>query len=75
MQVANRMNWRERSITYLCRSFDILQHGQDYSEAKPVIHIGSLAVVYKLAKIIDKKALKILCFEHIECDYLTYSIR
>ena len=37
--------------------------------------ISSLAVVYKLSKIIDKKALKILCFEHIEYGYLTYSIR
>lgn len=42
MQIANRLNWRERSIMYLCRSFDQLNHGQDYSEAKPVIHIGFL---------------------------------
>lgn len=27
---------------YLCRSFDQLNHGQDYREAKPVIHIGFL---------------------------------
>lgn len=40
-----------------------------------IIIEGSLAVVYKLAKIIDKKTLKILCFEHIKCGYLTYSIR
>lgn len=39
MQIANRLNWRERSVMYLCRSFDQLNHGQDYTEAKPVIHI------------------------------------
>lgn len=42
MQIANRLNWRERSVMYLCRSFDQLNHGQDYAEAKPVIHIGFL---------------------------------
>ncbi|MCM1087066.1 MAG: Rpn family recombination-promoting nuclease/putative transposase [Muribaculaceae bacterium] len=42
MQVANRLNWKNRSVIYLCRSFDSLDHGQDYLEAKPVIHIGLL---------------------------------
>ncbi len=42
MQIANKLNWRERSVMYLCRSFDQLNHGQDYTEAKPVIHIGFL---------------------------------
>ena len=42
MQVANKLNWINRSISYLCRSYDQLQHGQDYSEAKVVIHIGFL---------------------------------
>lgn len=42
MQIANSLNWRERSVMYLCRSFDQLNHGQDYREAKPVIHIGFL---------------------------------
>lgn len=42
MQIANKLNWRERSVMYLCRSFDQLNHGQDYMEAKPVIHIGFL---------------------------------
>ncbi len=42
MQIANRLNWRERSVMYLCRSFDSLNHGQDYTEAKPAIHIGFL---------------------------------
>lgn len=42
MQIANKLNWRERSVMYLCRSFDQLNHGQNYTEVKPVIHIGFL---------------------------------
>lgn len=42
MQIANRLNWRERSVMYLCRSFDRLNRGQDYLDAKPAIHIGFL---------------------------------
>ena len=42
MQVANKLNWGNRSVLYLCRSFDSLNHGQDYTEANPVIHIGFL---------------------------------
>lgn len=42
MQVLNKGYWTERSLGYLCRSFDQLNKGQDYSEAKPVIHISIL---------------------------------
>ncbi|MCM1120217.1 MAG: Rpn family recombination-promoting nuclease/putative transposase [bacterium] len=42
MQVIDYQNWPERALTYLCRNFDQLQSGQDYLEAKPVIHIGFL---------------------------------
>lgn len=42
MQIANRLNWRDRSVMYLCRSFDQLNHGQDYGTAKPAVHIGFL---------------------------------
>lgn len=42
MQVSNELNWPNRSITYLCRSVDQLSHGDEYSELKPVIHIGFL---------------------------------
>ena len=31
-----------RAVMYLCRSFDHLNRGQDYTEAKSVIHIGFL---------------------------------
>ncbi len=42
MQVNNLFNWPERSLSYLCRNFDQLNEGQNYSELKPVIHIGFL---------------------------------
>ena len=40
MQVNNEYNWVDRSLTYLCRSFDQLQSGQPYEDTLPVIHIG-----------------------------------
>ena len=42
MQVINKGYWPERSLSYLCRSFDNLNRGQEYSETKPVIHISIL---------------------------------
>ncbi len=42
MQVTNQHNWTERSLSYLCRNFDQLYQGEDYSIAKPAIHIGFL---------------------------------
>ena len=42
MQVQNEKNWPERSLTYLCRSFDQLQSGENYWAAKPAVHIGFL---------------------------------
>ena len=42
MQVENKHNWIERSLAYICRSFDQLYRGQKYEEALPVIHIGFL---------------------------------
>lgn len=42
MQVANKLNWKKRSVIYLCRSFDDLNRGQDYKEARPAVHIGFL---------------------------------
>lgn len=42
MQLGNRLNWKNRSLVYLCRSFDRLSHGQDYIDIKPVIHIAFL---------------------------------
>ncbi len=42
MQVSNNNDWPERSLSYLCRSFDQLNRGQAYLDAKPVIHIGIL---------------------------------
>lgn len=42
MQMTNQLNWQDRSLSYLCRSFDQLYKADDYSEAKPATHIGFL---------------------------------
>lgn len=42
MQVADHLNWPNRSLCYLCRSFDQLNHGEAYTNIKPIIHIGFL---------------------------------
>ena len=42
MQIANLLNWRNRSVSYICRSYDSLNRGGKYTDAKPVIHIGFL---------------------------------
>lgn len=42
MQIIDQLNWQNRSVLYLCRAFDQLEHGQEYLEAKPAIHIGFL---------------------------------
>jgi predicted transposase/invertase (TIGR01784 family) len=42
MQVINYNNWPLRSLSYLCRKFDNLHRGDDYSEVKPVYQIGFL---------------------------------
>jgi predicted transposase/invertase (TIGR01784 family) len=42
MQVNNEYNWPERSLSYLCRSFDQLRTSEKYANAGPAIHIGFL---------------------------------
>ena len=42
MQLNNYKNWPERSLSYLCRNFDNLNKGSDYSDVKTAIHIGFL---------------------------------
>lgn len=42
MQIANQLNWTNRSLSYICRSFDQLNHGQKYNNITPVIHIAFL---------------------------------
>ncbi len=39
MQVLNLGNWPERSLAYMCRSFDRLNHGDNYVEVKPVVQV------------------------------------
>ena len=42
MQVVNYKDWPERSLAYLCRTFDSIGKGDDYREMKPVIQISFL---------------------------------
>ena len=42
LQVINEGNWPERSLCYLCRAFDNLNHGQNYDDVQPAIQIGIL---------------------------------
>lgn len=42
MQLKDNGNWEERSLSYLCRAFDQLAIGTDYSTIKPVCHISFL---------------------------------
>lgn len=42
LQVINEHNWPERSLSYLCRTFDNLNSGENYSVVRPAIQIGLL---------------------------------
>ena len=42
MQVGNQGNWPDRSLSYLCRSFNRLKKGEPYENTLPAIHIGIL---------------------------------
>ena len=42
MQVINRHNWPERSLSYLCRAFDNLHQGEEYENIRPVVQISLL---------------------------------
>jgi predicted transposase/invertase (TIGR01784 family) len=42
LQVVDYDNWPERSLGYLCRTYDNLNQGMDYSEVKPAIHVSIL---------------------------------
>ena len=35
-------NWRSRALTYLCREYDSLEHGDDYKDAHPVYQFAFL---------------------------------
>lgn len=42
MQVTHIKAWVNRSLGYLCRAFDDINHGQPYSDMKPVFQISFL---------------------------------
>lgn len=39
MQVAKQDYWKERSLTYLCKTYDNLESGKEYNEVTPAIQI------------------------------------
>ncbi len=63
MQVANLHDWPERSISYLCRIFNNLSHGEKYTDVKPAMHISILDYTlfsetpsfYSCNKLMDEK--------------------
>ncbi len=42
MQVKNYNDWPERSLSYLCREFDDLEHGENYSDVGYAYQVGFL---------------------------------
>lgn len=42
MQLRNQGNWQHRSLAYLCREFDSLDHGDDYDNVKTTYQVGFL---------------------------------
>ncbi len=40
LQMYKDMNWEERSLLYLCRTFDCLDGGEDYNKLKPTTMIA-----------------------------------
>ncbi len=42
MQVLNKQNWTDRSLSYLCRNFDNLRSGERYQDVRPAVQIGIL---------------------------------
>jgi predicted transposase/invertase (TIGR01784 family) len=42
LQIRDYHNWPERSLSYMCRTYDTLRHGQDYIDSKTVINISIL---------------------------------
>lgn len=42
MQMYHDDFWTERSLSYVCRSYDNLNHGETYGQVLPVVHVGFL---------------------------------
>ena len=42
MQVSKQNYWKQRSLTYLCKTYDSLDSGQNYDEALPAVQISIL---------------------------------
>ncbi|MDE7271819.1 MAG: Rpn family recombination-promoting nuclease/putative transposase [Lachnospiraceae bacterium] len=63
MQIADLHDWPERSVSYLCRIFNNLSHGDKYIDVKPAMHISILDYTlfpdspsfYSCNKLMDEK--------------------
>ena len=42
LQISNERNWPDRSLGYLCRSYDNLNKGDDYIETKPAVQNSTI---------------------------------
>lgn len=42
LQVINYSDWPDRSLSYLCRNYDHLHHGEEYNDSMSAIHVGIL---------------------------------
>jgi len=76
MQLINRNDWPERSLVYLCRSFNNLTTGQDYIEVMPTIHIGILdfTLFPKYPEFYARYAMKNIKNENIYSDKLMLNV-
>ena len=76
MQLINRNDWPERSLVYLCRSFNNLTTGQDYIEVMPTIHIGILdfTLFPKYPEFYARYAMKNIKNENIYSDKLLLNV-
>ena len=85
MQVVNELNWADRSLSYLCRTFDQLYSGQSYLLALPVIHIGFLdfqlfsdyTEFYATYKLLNVKSHKLfsdkLCLRVVDLSHIEFA--
>lgn len=63
MQVINEHNWQDRSLSYLCRSFDNLNKGEKYPEFYSTYQLLN---VKNYVKYSDKLCLHVLDLTHID---------
>ena len=54
MQVVNHLNWQNRSLLYLSRSYDSLNRGQDYLDVQPaILYISVFWIIHSFQTILS----------------------